>query len=203
MSQDIRICFIGDSLVNGAGDNTALGWAGRVCASANAGGAFVTYYNLGIRGNTSRDILLRWKNECALRLPNSCDGRVVISCGVNDTAIVNGSLRVSSEESCANIREILHGAKDYKAFVVGPPPVQDAAHNERIDALSKVLSREVEALNVPYLDLFSSLVSDEMYNRDVSSNDGCYPKGFHPTSSGYSRIAEIVCLSPSWWFHAR
>lgn len=36
MTQDIRICFIGDSLVNGTGDEAALGWAGRLCAMANA-----------------------------------------------------------------------------------------------------------------------------------------------------------------------
>ena len=32
MRQDIRICFVGDSFVNGTGDEAALGWAGRpVC----------------------------------------------------------------------------------------------------------------------------------------------------------------------------
>ena len=36
MTQDIRICFIGDSLVNGTGDEAALGWAGRLCACAMA-----------------------------------------------------------------------------------------------------------------------------------------------------------------------
>lgn len=202
MPQDIRICFIGDSLVNGAGDSTALGWAGRLCASANAGGASVTYYNLGIRGNTSKDILLRWKNECTLRLPDSCDGRVVISCGVNDTVVVNGTLRMSPEESCANIREILRGAIIYKVLMVGPPPVEDNDQNKRINALSQSFAREAALLNVPYIDLFSALVVDERYKRDVSSNEVCHPKGFHPTSKGYSKIAEIVSSSPSWWFHA-
>lgn len=202
MTQDIRICFVGDSLVNGAGDETALGWAGRLCAATNAGGTSVSYYNLGVRGNTSRDILLRWKNECALRLPDSCDGRIVISCGVNDTVIVKGSLRVPPEESCANIGEILRGAQCYKVLMVGPPPVEDNAQNERIRVLSKAFAYEAEALDVPYIDLYSSLACNEKYKRDVRTNHGCYPKGFHPTSSGYSMIAEIVSLSPNWWFYA-
>lgn len=202
MTQDIRICFVGDSLVNGAGDETALGWAGRLCAIANAGGTPVTYYNLGIRGNTSKDILLRWKHECALRLPDFCDGRIVISCGVNDTVIANGLLRVQPEESCANLREILRGANAYKILLVGPPPVEDNVQNERINTLSQAFAHEAMVFNVPYIELFSPLISDEKYKRDVSNNDGCYPKGFHPSSGGYSKIAEIVSLSPSWWFHA-
>lgn len=59
MAHDIRICFVGDSFVNGIGDERALGWAGRLCAAANARGVPVTYYNLGVRRNTSKDILLR------------------------------------------------------------------------------------------------------------------------------------------------
>lgn len=35
MKDDIRIGFIGDSLVNGTGDAMALGWAGRLCATAD------------------------------------------------------------------------------------------------------------------------------------------------------------------------
>ena len=124
MTQDIRICFIGDSLVNGTGDEAALGWAGRLCAMANASNIPVTYYDLGIRRNTSKDILLRWENECTLRLPDSCDGRIVLSCGVNDTAIENGKTRVNPVGSCANVRSILRGAKQYTVLMVG----QDGAY---------------------------------------------------------------------------
>lgn len=51
----IKICFIGDSLVNGACDVSTPGWTGRVSAKANNNGQRFTYYNLGIRGNTSTD----------------------------------------------------------------------------------------------------------------------------------------------------
>jgi len=137
MAVDIRICFIGDSFVNGIGDETALGWAGRLCASASASGLPVTYYSLGVRRDTSKDILLRWENECALRLPGSCDGRVVISCGVNDTVIENGKVRVTLEESRENMRKILEGAKKYNVIMVGAPPVDDDEQNTRIKAISK------------------------------------------------------------------
>ena len=197
MTQDIRICFIGDSLVNGTGDEAALGWAGRLCAMANASDIPVTYYNLGIRRNTSKDILLRWESECTLRLPDSCDGRIVLSCGVNDTAIENGKVRVNFAESCANVRAILRGAKQYTVLMVGPPPVLDDEQNERIESLSLALARETKALGVPYIDLFSALCSDDAYKREMAGNDGA-----HPRSEGYSKMARITGSSPNWWFHA-
>ena len=197
MTQDIRICFIGDSLVNGTGDEAALGWAGRLCAMASASDIPVTYYNLGIRRNTSKDILLRWESECTLRLPDFCDGRIVLSCGVNDTAIENEKVRVNSAESCANVRAILRGARRYTVIMVGPPPVLDDEQNERIEDLSVAFASETQTLGVPYIDLFSALCSDDAYKREVERNDGA-----HPRNEGYSKMARIIGTSPSWWFHA-
>ena len=196
MTQDIRICFIGDSLVNGTGDEAALGWAGRLCAMANASDIPVTYYNLGIRRDTSKDVLLRWESECILRLPDFCDGRIVLSCGVNDTAIENGKTRVNFAESCANVRAILHGAKQCAVLMVGPPPVLDDEQNERIESLSVAFARETQVLGVPYIDLFAALCADDAYKREVAENDGA-----HPRSEGYSKMARVIGSSPNWWFH--
>jgi hypothetical protein len=48
---DIRICLVSDSFVNGAGDETCLCWVGRVCTASKT--------------PDSKDILPRWKLECA------------------------------------------------------------------------------------------------------------------------------------------
>ena len=63
---DIRICFIGDSYVQGTGDPECLGWAGRLCVTARRDGHEVTGYNLGVRRETSRDIAHRWLSECEM-----------------------------------------------------------------------------------------------------------------------------------------
>lgn len=196
MMEDIRICFVGDSFVNGTGDETALGWAGRLCAAAHEYGIPITYYNLGIRRNTSKDILQYWEAECSRRPPNTCDGRVVLSCGVNDTVIEEGMLRVQPEESHANIREILRGAKKYNVLMLGPPPVGENEQNERISALSQVFAEEAQVFGVPYIDLFTPLVLDVGYKREILKNDG-----FHPRSIGYKKIARIILQSPLWWFN--
>lgn len=198
MTPDIRICFIGDSFVNGTGDETALGWAGRLCAAAHEQGFPVTYYNLGIRRNTSADMLRRWEIECSLRLPEGGDNRAVFSCGVNDTVIENGKVRISLEEARENIRQILCGAKKkYKVLMVSPPPVPDAEQNRGIRKLSQAFAQEAAAFEVPYIDLFSILESDADYMKEALKNDG-----FHPGSQGYQRMAAVISSSSHWWFHA-
>ena len=192
---DIRICFVGDSFVNGAGDEMALGWAGRLCAAASRIGFPVTYYNLGVRRDTSREILLRWEGECACRLPDFCDGRVVVSCGVNDTVVENGQWRVAHGASVENVRQILRGAMKYKLIMVGPPPVHDDAQNESIMAVSEAYAREAKILGIHYIDLVTPLMSDRGYVRELADGDGA-----HPGSNGYSKMATIIGSSPGWWF---
>ncbi|MGA7119410.1 MAG: GDSL-type esterase/lipase family protein [Polyangiaceae bacterium] len=80
----VRICFFGDSFVNGTGDDDGLGWVGRVVARARQGGRDVTAYNLGIRRDTSADVAARWMREARPRLPHEHDGRLVFSFGAND-----------------------------------------------------------------------------------------------------------------------
>ena len=94
----MRICFIGDSFVNGTGDPKYLGWTGRVCRAASGQRQDITYYNLGVRGETSADIETRWLSEISCRLPHYCDGRIVFSFGVNDTYFENGKTRVEVEK---------------------------------------------------------------------------------------------------------
>jgi lysophospholipase L1-like esterase len=195
MSKDIRICFVGDSFVNGTGDEMMLGWSGRLCAAASRGGIPLTYYNLGVRRNTSEDILLNWEVECARRLPDTCDGRLVLSCGVNDTVIENGAERVRPEASRSNVRAILCAAQKYKLLVVGPPPVVEDGQNERIHALTQAFSQIAAQLDVPYVELFAPLVSDADYIQELSNNDGSHPRG-----DGYAKMANIVRASPNWWF---
>jgi len=103
--REVRICFIGDSFVNGTSDPECLGWTGRVCANANKKGYDITYYNLGIRRDTSSDIAKRWLQEVSLRLPKEYDARVVFSFGLNDTTPENGKTRVDLADSLKNAQE--------------------------------------------------------------------------------------------------
>lgn len=197
ISGDIRICFVGDSFIQGTGDETALGWTGRLCVDAHRRGSPVTGYNLGICRDISRDILMRWESESRRRLPENCDGRMVVSCGVNDTAFEYGHPRVSHEDSLANVRQILQAASRYPLVLVGPPPVNDGVQNRRIDALSRGYSQIAAAAGVSYIGLYKPLAEDEIYMNGLAVSDGA-----HPDSRGHAKMADIIAASPHWWFHA-
>ncbi|MDR9498836.1 MAG: GDSL-type esterase/lipase family protein [Hydrogenovibrio sp.] len=190
----LRICFIGDSFVNGTGDEKMLGWAGRLCVQASQLGHDLTYYNLGIRGHTSTDILQRW-DEVALRLPVGYDARIVLSCGVNDTMIEGAAPHVDFDVSVQNFRELFGKMQNLPGLVVGPPPVNDPAQNQRILTLSNAMQVEADKAGLPFVPLFDALIIDQTYLNEIAGNDGA-----HPQASGYNKMAELIQQSGQWWF---
>ncbi len=197
MSADIRICFIGDSLVTGAGDSSNLGWVGRVCAAANQFGFHVTSYNLGIRRETSGDVAQRWQQECRLRQPADADNRMVFAFGVNDTTIENQQCRVDPLESVANARAIISGAKILGPVLwLGPTPVQENDQSQRIAQLDQAYSEIASDLKIPYLSVFEPLRTTGPWLDELRAGDGS-----HPGQDGYVQLAGLVKQWPAWWFH--
>lgn len=190
---DTRICFIGDSFVNGTGDEKMLGWAGRLCAQARQIGHDLTYYNLGIRRNTSSDILKRW-NELVLRYHADSDNRIVLSCGVNDTTMENNVLRVDFQTSLQNMRELFERMQSSPGLVVGPPPVNDSEQNKRLETLSNAMKNESQKAGLPFIPLYDALIQDHAYLTEIAKNDGA-----HPQSAGYDKIAKLIQQSGKWW----
>ena len=172
--EDIRINFIGDSYVNGTGDPQYLGWPGRVCAASTGKDAAITCYNLGIRADTSADILRRWQGEVAARRLKPHDARLVFGFGANDCWLEDGQPRVSRADSEKNAQEILSRAKDLlPTLMVGPPP----------------------GLEVPYLDAIAGLGEAKVWRHEVRASDQV-----HPGAGGYAALAQVVLEWPPWWF---
>jgi len=194
MLKDIRICFIGDSFVNGTGDPAHLGWVGRLCALSQSNEIELTHYNLGIRGDTSKDVYQRWESECNRRLPDHSDNRLVFSFGVNDTTIENGQLRMSTQNSIQTTHDMLvNAAVQYKVIMIGPPPVDDQAQNERIKNLDTAFQSLSNTLKLPYLSVFATLLNTPVWTKEVSANDGAHPK-----SAGYTALAQLVKAWDHW-----
>ena len=195
---DHRICFIGDSFVLGTADADCLGWTGRVAAAALKSGYDLTAYNLGVRRDTSADILTRWQAESAVRLPEGCSPYLVFSFGTNDMTAESGKLRVSLADSIANFRSIISkAAARCPTLVIGPLPVCDAAQDQRIQELCGLYAQTAKALGVPYLPLAGEMVRDPAWIRAVAAGDGT-----HPDASGYALVAGRVQQWPAWWFNA-
>ena len=66
---DLRLFFFGDSITNGTGDETCLGWVTRLMATENKSRRDLTFYNLGVRRHTSKEIRARWESEWQARVP--------------------------------------------------------------------------------------------------------------------------------------
>jgi lysophospholipase L1-like esterase len=192
----MRICFFGDSFVNGTGDDDALGWVGRVVAKARGAGRDVTAYNLGIRGNTSTDVTDRWKNEAELRLPAGVDGRLVFSFGANDCVDAgDGRPRVARAVSLANAETILGAAHRWlPTLMIGPATIAgDDGANARIRALSAEYGELCMRIGVPYLALCELLSASPTWSAEALSGDGA-----HPNRGGYAIVADAVSAWDAW-----
>jgi len=196
---DIRICFVGDSYVQGAGDDECLGWSGRLCTRARNVGHNITAYNLGVRRETSADIARRWQAECTPRLLPSSENYVVFSFGANDVVFEKGAPRVPLDETLANLGTILDESKaHYQTLVIGPPAVPDEEMNNRLAALSTRMGDVAASKGVPYFALFPFLMKEAGWMTEVRNHDGA-----HPRAAGYARIADLIAASPGWWFKPR
>lgn len=194
---DIRICFFGDSFTNGTGDPTYLGWVGRVCARAAGRGYGVTAYNLGIRRQTSVEIAERWPDECNQRLLPGADQRLVFSFGVNDTTLEQGKPRVALADTAQAAQRILAKAcSRFSILFIGPPPIADAAQNERIQEVDQVLKEVAAIYHVPYLSVFTHLAAAPIWMQQVAANDGA-----HPQAEGYAQMATFIDQWSGWWFY--
>lgn len=192
----MKICFFGESFVNGTGDEACLGWPGRICASAIKNGTDITYYNLGIRGDTSTGILGRWHQEASARINPGDEGRLIFSFGRNDCAAgEDGRARLSQNDRLKNARSVLVEApKAWKTLFVGPVPItDDEVANKRLADLSRQVGALARAHRVPYLDIFTPLNSSEDWKRECDSGDGIHPHG-----SGYQMIADLVEVWDEW-----
>jgi acyl-CoA thioesterase-1 len=198
--QDLRIAFLGDSFVNGTGDPTCLGWTGRTAAALAVNKDQVTYYNLGVRRDTSVEILARWHTEALPRLPYATprgpvNRRVVVSFGVGDT--LPDRAHIPPDQPAGNLRSLLREAAaldpPIPVFVVGPPPVADPEHTTRVLGLSAALGQACDELGVFYLPVVESLQAAPSWLAEARSGDG-----YHPGAAGYAELADLVAASPAW-----
>lgn len=208
-----RICFIGDAFTASAGDETVLGWVGRVALAEWERNHDITVYNLGIRGDSTRAIRRRWREECEARLPHGSNGRLVFMFGGNDAKEVIGSgIEVPIEESVANARAIIAEAatwcptlwislipmsdtKPYPRLLPGSPEYR--FDNRRQADYTQRYASVARELSVPFLDIHTPLMQDPEWQHLTQLGDGS-----NPNAKGYARIAALISVWPAWraWF---
>jgi acyl-CoA thioesterase-1 len=188
---DMRLIFIGDSIVAGSGDDECRGWVRRVGSASRRAGVDHTPYNLGIGGDTTADVLARWEHEVTRRLNPEIENRLAIQVGVNDA---RDGVEREPQASLADLAELVEAVRGtgLKPLVVGPIPTAQAAESDRIGALSERFAALCAEHGVAFIELHAGLHASGSFHASLTAD------GYHPDAEGYDQIAQVV-LHNGWW----
>ena len=187
--RDIALVFIGDAYVAGYGDPKGVGWVSRVVGRTEHPDVDITPYQLGVRDESSADVLARWRTECPARWKGRSEKRLVVAVGHNDA--VNGMSTARVRLNLANILDDA-AASGVAAFAVGPPPTLDADLNARLEIVVEAQADVCSRRGVPYVDCFRPLIGHEQWLSDLGATGTVYPG-----QAGYALIAWLV-LHGGW-----
>ncbi len=175
------VCVFGDSFAVGAIDNKSGGWADRLKVHFLKTDDETTVYNLGINGDTTKELLERFQ-EIKTRKPNT----LIIQVGINDSSYNSKNKpRVTLKQFEENIIKLINlsrKSKVKKILFLGLSRVIDSMVHpylyspnktnfsnvsiEKYDAVLKKLSKKNKAV---YLETASLL------NRSELKEDGLHP----------------------------
>lgn len=202
----MRILAFGDSVTLGMWDYESGGWVNRIARALGATSRKnpeddpTTIYNLGVSGNSSREILERFENEVKYRLREEQEIVIIIATGINDSWFINKEKRtnVSETDFRANLQKLADIAKKYstKIFFVGINPVDESRvnpiswrpelsyKNELVGKYDAIIREIGEKNHVDFIDIMS-----EFKKRDYVL---LLEDGAHPNSTGHKVIFEII-----------
>jgi acyl-CoA thioesterase I len=180
------ICFIGDSLTQGIGDELALGWVGRLARESfvkDPGRSRVlTVCNLGLRSDSSVRIAARWKDETERRRRPGEDMAFVFSFGAAD-----GKFDVPGDVTLRTSREILSTAASLgRTLYIAPPPAFEPAWSAHIRQTGQQLTGICAELGIPAFDFHAPLSVEPAYIASLEAD------GIHPDAAGYERMAGLL-----------
>ena len=177
------ICFIGDSLTLGFGDEAALGWPGRITQALAGEGKEITSYNLGVRKDTSVRMQHRWRTEIMQRKLPDTPLKIVFSFGVAD--VCNG---VGGEESMtAGVSMLMQAKTMGDVLMVGPTPINDQGKREEITTLSRMFESMCKRLEIPFVPTCDPMHRSFVYGQALNDGDGV-----HPAAAGYADLADHI-----------
>ncbi len=190
------ICIFGDSITWGAVDPEQGGWASRLRNHFESQGLSVDMdvdvYNLGISGDNTDDLKVRFEIEAQARKPDT----IIFAIGINDAQFLLSKQdnRVPIAAFSKNMTELLHRAKEIatRVIVIGitrvdetkttpiPWRIDKEYRNSHIDRYDTALRELAEAHEVPYVDVSTALTLEDLAD------------GLHPNTAGHKKLFEII-----------
>lgn len=198
-----NILIFGDSIVWGAWDDKG-GWAQRLksfllnlVASSNFSNDF-NVYNLGIPGDTSREVFKRIKDESKARINPDYPTIIIVAVGINDSQLdLSKHLnKILPDEYEENIQAIVDEIKkiNAKPVILSITPVDKRVGEMNWKKGYGYTDEQVEKFNQIVKDIASknNIELIDIYSEFKSSNDELLLDGLHPNSKGHELIFEKV-----------
>ena len=184
-----NICIWGDSITWGAWDYEKGGWVNRLHLALDAKQTLPRVTNLGISGNTTKDLLKRFLCEAEARNP----GFIIFAIGINDSCLeqTGGTEIVSIQDFEKNYEELLRQARQFtdQIVLIGLTWYDESSnrhrsehyyYNKRIQQYDAKIKEIGEKNNLTYIHLFDILTGQDLED------------GLHPNTSGHKKIFEKV-----------
>ena len=208
--QSLKVIALGDSLIYGYGDFVGGGWVERLRREwMSPQGAGHVLYNLGVRGDRTRQVILRLEQEfnCRGELRNRVPDLILLSVGVNDSARVGkptGKLFTDLNDFRQQIDRLLDVAQNLcPVLFIGMAPVDEAKmpfmgclYYNHLDQYryKEATLQACQQRNIPYLDIFDLWLSrgTDWINTQLGED------GLHPNVTGYQNLfADIMAWRAS------
>lgn len=188
-----RICIFGDSITWGAGLQTREAWANLLRNYIESKtDHYIEVYDLGIDGNTTKDLLNRFEVEAEARKPEL----IIFAIGVNDSMFRHGNnYEIDSDQFKENLGKLYEKAKKFtdKIWFVGLAKGSDSETNplkrsstgkcyskESVERYDGVIKNFTSQKSLPFVDIYKSL------------SDSDFDDGLHPNIEGHKKIFERV-----------
>jgi len=199
-----KILVFGDSISYGAWDKEG-GWVQRLRKFLDEKHLlepefYYMTYNLGVSGDTTKELLERFEFETKPRLNEIEDIILMFSIGINDSLFVNkdNKFLISQEIFQQNIEKLITLAKKYskKIIFLGLNPVDQSKvdplpwrtevsyKEENVEKYNEILKSVCNENEIHFIEILEKLKS-------TNYKELLYD-GVHPNSEGHKKIFEIV-----------
>jgi lysophospholipase L1-like esterase len=190
---DKTFCIFGDSVTQAAYVKT--GWVDlfRIYLEEKYRDEFINVFNLGVGGNTSDDILKRFKSESEARMPTV----IIFAFGVNDSGYFRTPDKpiVSEERFTKNIESLISQANKLTTNItfVGPvlgdesllKPYPESTKGKsyefvRVQAYDRLIKNLAEKNLCQYISLLDKLNFED------------FSDGLHPNDKGHLKMFQEI-----------
>lgn len=200
------LCF-GDSITRGAFDEEAGGWVDRLKVIANDTSIkndfkpVVSVFNMGIGGNTTVDLLKRFKFETEQRFKSNNDLYFIFSVGVNDLAFITGENKqiVPLDDFNVNLTKLVAEAREFSnniIFLTILPVVENLTNSINVKGVTReikdieIYNRSIRDIcheeNLDVIDVYTTFDNIANYKNFFASD------GLHPNALGHKMILNAV-----------